>query len=173
MKPGHCLLTHFITDVLMNQISGLRNSDASIMMARPFAVEASWVTGKWDKLTEYLAGAKDGSQGDFNIGIGTAFLALHKKEYEQSKEILNSLRCDLAQSMSMSSTTSLAACHDAMLKFHIITEVELISGVREIGSLDLTALLQSLNQRLGVLGAFLPDKQYLLGLRRAAMQLSR
>lgn len=142
-------------------------------MARPFAVEASWVTGKWDKLIEYLPDAKDDTRGDFNIGIGTALLALHRKEYDQTKEILKSLRCDIAKSMSMSSTTSLQACHDAMLKFHIITEVELISGGGEPGSLDPAALLQSLNQRLDVLGAFLPDKQYLLGLRRAAMQLSR
>lgn len=143
------------------------------MMARPFAVEASWVTGKWGKLTEYLADAEDEARGDFNVGIGTALLALYKKEYDQSKEILNGLRCDIAKGMSMSSTTSLAACHDAMLKFHIITEVELISGIGETGNLDPAALLQSLNQRLDVLGAFLPDKQYLLGLRRAAMQLSR
>ena len=142
-------------------------------MARPFAVEASWVTGKWDKLTEYITDAKDEARGDFNIGIGTALLALHKKNYDQTMEILNTLRYDIAKSMSTSSTTSLQACHDAMLKFHIITEVELISGIGELGNLDPTALLQSLNRRLDVLGAFLPDKQYLLGLRRASMQLSK
>jgi len=159
--------------VLLNQIAGLPKSEASIMMARPFAVEASWVTGKWDKLTEYITDAKDEARGDFNIGIGTALLALHEKKYDQTVEILNTLRCDIAKSMSMSSTTSLQACHDAMLKFHIITEVELISGVGELGNLDPTASMLSLNQRLDVLGAFLPDKQYILGLRRASMQLSK
>jgi hypothetical protein len=34
-------------------------------------------------------------------------------------------------------------------------------------------ILESLNRRLEVLGAYLNDKQYLLGIRRAAMQLSR
>ena len=75
--------------------------------------------------------------------------------------------------MSANTTTSLQACHDTMLKFHVITEVEIISGLHDLETQDRPALLESLDRRLEVFGAFLSDKQYSLGLRRAAMQLSR
>ena len=162
-----------ILDVLLNQISGLSLSKSSTSIVKPFAVEASWVTGKWDKLIEHLTDPKKYSEGDFNVGIASALVALHNKDFKRSKEIIDELRYNIAKSMSMTTTTSLQACHESSLKFHILTEVEAISGVGETEGPGVPALLKSLNQRLDVLGAFLPDKQYLLGLRRAAMQLSR
>jgi serine/threonine-protein kinase ATR len=158
-------------DALLSQIAALQSSEATATMARPFAVEASWVTGKWDKLTEYLANIKDDSHAEFNIGVGAVLQAMHRKDFDQSKVLLNDLRCNIARSMSVTTTASLQACHEVMLKFHILTEVELIG--QRADDEDRLALLKSLNQRLEVIGAFLPHKQYLLGLRRAAMQLSR
>ena len=167
------LMTKSILDVLLNQISGLSLSESSSLVVKPFAVEASWVTGKWDKLTEHLSDPKEYSGGDFNVGIGSALEALYKKDFKRSKDIIDELRYTIAKSMSMTTTTSLQACHESSLKFHILTEVEMISGLGETEGPGQPAFLKSLNQRLDVLGAFLPDKQYLLGLRRAAMQLSR
>ena len=60
-----------------------------------------------------------------------------------------------------------------MLQFHVLTEIETISGTRNKENVDNISLLKSLNQRLNVLGAFLSDKQYILGLRRATMQVSK
>ena len=60
-----------------------------------------------------------------------------------------------------------------MLKMHVLTEVELISGVLPDPNMERQALISSLNQRLDVVGAFLSDKQYILGIRRAIMQLSK
>lgn len=59
-----------------------------------------------------------------------------------------------------------------MLKFHAITEVEAISSA-PVEATEKSSLLSSLDRRLDLLGAFVSDKQYLLGLRRAAMQLSK
>lgn len=141
-------------------------------MARPFAVEASWVTSKWDKLDRYIAEAET-SSGDFNIDIGSALLALHNKDFECFQRTLDELRQKTARSMSVTNTMSFEACHDAMLKFHVLSEVESISCVNDRDKFDKRALMVSLNQRINNLGAFSADKQYLLGIRRAAMQLSR
>ncbi|MCJ1321696.1 serine/threonine-protein kinase M1 [Xylographa vitiligo] len=160
-------------DVLLSTIAGLHESQATMMMTRPFAVEASWVTGKWDKLAHYLPHEDVGFGGDFNVGIGSVLLTLYKKDFQHSREIIGTIQESIARSLSMPATTSLQACHDDMLKFHILTEIEMISGLNESETPDLPSLLTSLDQRLNVLGAFFVDKQYLLGLRRAAMQLSK
>jgi serine/threonine-protein kinase ATR len=60
-----------------------------------------------------------------------------------------------------------------MLRLHVLTELEMIAGTAKDSSTELTNILETLNRRLEVIGAYLNDKQYLLGIRRAAMQLSR
>ena len=60
-----------------------------------------------------------------------------------------------------------------MLKFHVLVELEMIAGTDSAGDIERIQILESLNRRLEVIGAYLNDKQYLLGIRRAAMQLSR
>ena len=138
----------------------------------PFATEASWMTGKWDKLAQFLANVKAEDYGDFNVGIGSALVALHRKDRGGFLKIIDRLRSSTARSMSMVSTSSLQACHDTMLKFHILTEIELMSGMKD-NRIERPAMHASLNRRLDVLGTFSSDKQYLLGIRRAVMQLSR
>lgn len=160
-------------DVLLNQIDGFQKSQASITISLPFAAEASWVTGKWTKLKQYLLLSNDALRGDFNVGIGRALVALSQKDFEGFSVILDSLRQITAKGLSTSNTTSLQVCHDAMLKFHAITEVETLSGVIGSKEDDRLSLLSSLDRRLELLGAFVTDKQYLLGLRRATMQLSK
>ena len=110
---------------------------------------------------------------DFNIGIGSALLALLDGQDVQFLEKLDALRRSIAKGLSANTTMSLQGCHDAMLKLHVLAEVELISGVGSATNLDLPTLMTTLGQRLDVVGAFLSDKQYLLGLRRATMQLTR
>lgn len=110
---------------------------------------------------------------DFNIGIGSALLALIDGQDVQFLEKLDALRRSIAGGLSTNNSISLQGCHDAMLKLHVLTEVELISGVGSATDLDLPTLMITLVQRLDVVGAFLSNKQYLLGLRRATMQLTR
>jgi len=109
---------------------------------------------------------------DFNVKIGEALLALHKKDTSLFTSTVKSLREQIACSMSISTTLSLGACHDTMLKLHVLTELEMVAGTNNSG-VDRANVLESLNRRLEVIGAYLNDKQYLLGIRRAAMQLSR
>ena len=160
-------------EVLLNQIDGFQPSQASIHLSLPFAVEASWVTGKWAKLSHYLTQCSSAPGSDFNVGVGTALLALSQNEYDHFSGTLNNLRQNIAKGLSTSNTVSLQSCHDAMLQFHVLTEIDAISGVQDKEDVDNSSLMKSLNYRLDVLGAFLSDKQYILGLRRATMQVSR
>jgi serine/threonine-protein kinase ATR len=138
----------------------------------PFATEASWATGRWLALEKYTAMVPKGTAEDFNVSIGHALLALHAKDTDRFTSTLRSLREQIACSLSIATTPSLAACHDVMLKFHALTELEMIAGTDNQDA-DRTNVLESLDRRLEVIGAYLNDKQYLLGIRRAAMQLSR
>ena len=83
------------------------------------------------------------------------------------------LRDKAAGSMTYSATSSLRACHDAMLKCHVLSDLELIANEKLKGDGDQQGVLMALDRRLEVLGAYVSDKQYLLGIRRAAMELMR
>jgi len=138
----------------------------------PFATEASWATGRWLALDKYTSLASKNVGEDFNVSVGHALLALHKKDTNHFTSTVRSLRERIACSISAATSPSIAACHDNMLKFHVLTELEMIAGTGD-PSVSRANVLQSLNRRLEVIGAYLNDKQYLLGIRRAAMQLSR
>ena len=157
----------------MNQVDGFQQNDATNALSLPFAVEASWVTGKWDKLKSYLSMSTEASDGDFNIGIGRALLALSEDSISQFFIVLDQLRRNTARGLSATNTTSLQGCHDSLLKFHALAEIEMIGGAGEMDKNKKSSLITSMDQRLNVLGPFVSDKQYLLGLRRAVMQLSK
>jgi len=138
-----------------------------------FAVEASWVTGKWDKMHNYLKLCARKTTADFNIGIGLALDAFRQGERQQFGKLIDGLRLSVAKALTTNSVTSLQSCHDSMLKLHALTEVEsvILAGAAHKKPDSCTDLRNSLDRRLDVLGGYLSDKQYLLGLRRAAMEL--
>ena len=115
----------------------------------------------------------EASNGNFNVGIGRALLALSEENNSQFSAILNQLRRNTARGLSTTNTTSLQGCHDSLVKFHALAEMEMIGGAGDMDKNMKSSLVSSMDQRLDVLGPFVSDKQYLLGLRRAAMQLSK
>ena len=152
----------------------MNTTPATINQIVPFAVEASWATGRWQTLQKYLGSYNAGNHLEvFNLGIGSALLALKDGKLDQFKAFIQELRDKAASSMSYSATVSLQSCHDAMLKCHVLTDLELIAdnAVEDNGDQQETQTL--LNRRLEVIGAYVSDKQYLLGIRRAAMELMR
>ena len=112
-------------------------------------------------------------ENDFNIGIGTALMALSQDDTDKFSCTLDRLRQITAQGLSNTNTASLQACHDLILRFHILTEIEALGGVGNDSQVEKAGLLRSMSRRLDVLGANLADKQYLLGIRRATMLLSK
>jgi serine/threonine-protein kinase ATR len=159
----------------LNYADGFRATDTFNVNTLPFATEAAWSTGKWSHL-ERILGSFQGSINiipDFNVGVGRALLALRAKNTDKFKEIIESLRAAVAKDLSPTATSSVHACHDALVKLHVLYEMETISGTSIPSPVDKGLLIQKLDQRLDVLGAYTSDKQYLLGIRRAVMQLSK
>jgi serine/threonine-protein kinase ATR len=135
-------------------------------------VEAALISGKWERLDRYLDMCSKENIGDFNIGIGMALRALRKGNREIFQKTIDELRHKVANSLSVNAVSSLQSCHDALLQLHALAEVEVIvnSGVENAG--DYGGVTQNLDRRLDVMGVYISENQYLLGLRRAAMELS-
>ena len=128
--------------------------------------------GKWDKLDGYLHLCERQNAGDFNVGVGQALSALRKGYSTVFKDNISYLRLDVAKSLTNSSASSLQSCHDSILRLHALEEMESISNTGDAGETVYSGVRSSLERRLDILGGCLADKQYLLGLRRALMELS-
>lgn len=140
----------------------------------PYAVEAAWVTGRWESLAKFTKRFHGNITQDFNISLATIFDSLHKgHDPDKILMTLQGMREKISSSMNTSATASLQACHDLLLKCHVLTDVEIIIGAKsgdEEAHKKTTALLE---RRLEIIGAYSQDKQYLLGVRRAVMELTR
>lgn len=136
----------------------------------PFAVEASWVTRKWDKLHRYLQICPQETTGDFDIGIGLAFDAFGNGNKAGFKKIVNDLRLSVSKSLTANTVTSLQSCHDNMFKLHALMEIESIASYGNQDN-EHSKAQAVLSRRLDALGGYISDKQYLLSLRRATMEL--
>ncbi|KAJ5225141.1 hypothetical protein N7468_006366 [Penicillium chermesinum] len=177
-----CLKESGQHDAILTRFEALRENEG-IATSRflPFAIEASWITGRWTKLKGYLDLCARQGTGDFNVGIGSALHMLQgrrdsdgKVSTEKSQEFtrtVNDLRLNIAKSLTANSVTSLQSCHDDMLKLHALTDVEAIANSRS-KLIPYADLPSALTRRLDVLGGYIADKQYLLGVRRAAMELT-
>lgn len=139
----------------------------------PFATEASWATGRWTALEKYTSIAGRDLEEGFNVSIGKALLALHQNKSTVFVSTIEELKEQITCSLSRATTSSIGSCHDPMLKLHVLTELEMIAGLDRAEPIPREELLESLDRRLETIGGYLNDKQYLLGIRRAAMVLSR
>jgi serine/threonine-protein kinase ATR len=137
----------------------------------PFAVEASISIGKWSKLDEYLKMCPQENVTDFTIGISSALNALRDGNKTNFHETIQKLRLNITRSMTTNSTMSLQSCHDELLQLHALSDVEAIVNA-DTRTGTKAELVDTLDHRLGLLGVYISEKQYLLGLRRAAMELS-
>jgi serine/threonine-protein kinase ATR len=141
----------------------------------PFAVEAAWATGRWETLSKYLDISKssDAAYADFDVAIGEVFRDMQQGRTKDLMATINSIRERIAASMGLSETASLQACHDIMLRCHVLTDLELVVTTQASEGQGSPELLNVLQRRLGVLGSHVDDKQYLLNIQRAALELRR
>lgn len=158
----------------MSHVEALRHSSSSLgARLLPLAVEASWHTMKFSSTEKLLASSPGETLQDFDVGLGKALLAMHRQDSDEFVAIISSLRDMAAKGLTMSTTTSSRSCHKAMLQLHALYEVEWLSKFSSADQQEQNAVPETLDRRLNVLGPFTSDKQYLLGLRRATMQLCR
>jgi serine/threonine-protein kinase ATR len=151
-------------------VEGINTSLTANRIA-PFAIEASWATGRWETLRKYIGLYTGEPTEEFNLGIGQALLQLKEGDKQGFQDYIQMMRDKVASELSQSSTSSFRACHDARLKCHVLSDLEIIASHTDSGNTQ--QLLVSLERRLEILGAYVTDKQYLLGIRRAAMEVMR
>ncbi|KAG9191621.1 serine/threonine-protein kinase ATR [Alternaria panax] len=171
-----CLKESGQYDSILNYVDGFHATNSLSSSTLPFAVEAAWSVGKWEQLNRLLGTVSvvdSNFSVDFNVGLGRALLALRHKDRVEFQAVIAKLRAFLAKSMSPSTTASVQASHEHLIKLHALYEVETVSGMGDGVTTDREIILENLDRRLNVIGAYTSDKQYLLGLRRAAMTLSR
>ncbi|KAJ5108762.1 hypothetical protein N7456_005437 [Penicillium angulare] len=174
-----CLKESGQQDAILTRFEAFKEDDAATSRFLPFAVEASWITSRWSKLHSYLKSCAEIGTGDFNVGIGSVLRTLQERQKDNAEEqnqedftrIIDELRLNVAKSLTANSVTSLQSCHDDMLRLHALADVEAIANASAANPAypDLKAALK---RRLDVLGGYIADKQYLLGIRRAAMELA-
>ncbi|KAH7078025.1 hypothetical protein BKA63DRAFT_277194 [Paraphoma chrysanthemicola] len=170
-----CLKESGQYDSILNYIDGFHASNSLSSNTLPFAAEAAWSVGKWEQLERILSSSPAPEANrfiDFNVGVGRALLALRRKNGVDFTATIAALRKSLAAGLTPSTTASIQACHDQLVKLHALYEMETISGVNAASVPDRDAVLETLDRRLDIIGAYTSDKQYLLGVRRATMSLS-
>ncbi|KAK2852165.1 hypothetical protein FQN49_005303, partial [Arthroderma sp. PD_2] len=159
--------------VLLNQFDSLKKNEAIVPKMLPFAIESSWVTGKWAKLEKLTSGRRNEITSDFNIGIGAALVAFGQGKQEELGKIVDELRLNIARGFTPNSVATFQASHDGTLKLHILTEIDILSSDSYANpSNDRTEVFSILDRRLEMLGGCISDKQYILGIRQAIMDLS-
>lgn len=164
-----------LIDVLLNCVEGMHLQQATQAKIVPFAVEAAWATGRWERLAKYLDLAKssDAAFVDFDVAIGDVFRDLQRGQVNNLLPAINSIRERIAASMGLAETASLQACHDIMLRCHVLADLELVISAQASEGQENRKLMSTLERRLSVLGSHVEDKQYLLSIQRAAIELRR
>ncbi|PHH65261.1 hypothetical protein CDD81_3120 [Ophiocordyceps australis] len=161
-------------DALLNHVGGMQADAASDNKIMPFAVEASWVTGRWDALVNFSHRFHGSVVEDFNISIAALLESLYvRSDSEMLAGTIGRIRDNIASEMTMSTTGSLQAAHDVLLKCHALADLEMIVASKPQDDAEKRQAMELLDNRLNVIGAYFQDKQYLLGIRRATMELRR
>ncbi|KAK7408849.1 serine/threonine-protein kinase M1 [Neonectria punicea] len=170
----HCLKQAGQHDVLLNHVEGMHTDPSTDNKIIPFAVEAAWVTGRWPSLAKFTKRFHGDAIQDFNVSLATIFNNLHENRGSpEFLETIRNMREKISSSMNTSATASFQACHDHLLKCHVLTDLQIILEAKAGNEVAHRKTMTLLDRRLEVVGAYVNDKQYLLGIRRAAMELAR
>ncbi len=182
-----CMPLANLIDALLARVDGMDLAEApaaTINKVLPLAVEASWATFQWQKLGNLVPLYKGDVSDLFNVGIAHALCQLQRQNMEDFDQALSKIVDRVVSSMSYSTTSSLQACHEAMLRAHVVTDLRLISSVTVAeadvmerrssgqGPKKSQTILATLVQRLGLLED-VSDMRYVLALHRAAMETLR
>lgn len=150
-------------------MSGSNESCARLL---PFAIEASWVTSNWEALDKYLGMSNESTECTYDIRMGRALSELRKNNIEAFKMGIDGAREAVAGMMVESSTSSIRQCHHLLVQLHALSELQIIGEELHRPEIDSKGLAQEFESRLNLMGTYSNDKQYILSVRRAALQLT-
>ncbi|KAI1121226.1 phosphatidylinositol 3 [Nemania abortiva] len=170
-----CLKESGQHDVLLNYVEGIEKKADAVTFSRivPYAVEAAWATGRWEAMQNFVNKYQGDPLGEFNTSIAQALLYLQSKSTQGFFQVIKAMRDRIGSSLTSSATASLQVCHEPILRAHVLADLELIAGISNDGDQHPQDILKLLGRRLEVLGSYVNDKQYILSVRRAAMELLR
>jgi serine/threonine-protein kinase ATR len=132
----------------------------------PTVVEAHWMTGDIDGMMARLQSVDTNGLRDFNIGVANILKSATESDQQSLLMSIKALRSSIAQSMTVARTSSIQASHEDLKKLHVLHEIEALST----GSISKAEdPIADLDRRLSVVGSYVSDKQYILGIRRAVM----
>jgi serine/threonine-protein kinase ATR len=132
----------------------------------PSVVEAHWMTSDIDGMMTRLQSVNAECTSDFNVGVAKILRSAAEANQESLTTILRDVRKSVARSMTDARTSSIQASHEDLKKLHVLYEIEALSSDIILRAEDPTA---ALDRRLSVIGSYVSDKQYVLGIRRAVM----
>lgn len=166
------LITDRILEALLTLAQQwVRSEPASSNLVLPYATEAAWRTSNWDVLFRLLESKSANLSPDFNVEVGEILQHLRASRTSDFESGITKLRKNITRGFSTATTGSLASAHSHTLKLHALYEIAAIVKIRS-GLEDRSSLFEVLDRRLELLGACTDDKQYLLGIRRAVMEIS-
>ncbi|KAI9663334.1 MAG: serine/threonine-protein kinase M1 [Alyxoria varia] len=168
-----CLLEAGQFNAVINQAGLFHQTVATNTPMMSMLAQAAWSAEEWEQLEKLVPRHTPTIYADFNVGTAATMVSLHHEDYDTFSNTIKNLRQSITKSMSASSAASIQASHDHLLKLHALYELELISGHGDatVRVTDRSKCHSMLDKRLDILGGSLPDKEYLLGIRRAAMRL--
>ena len=168
-----CLLEAGQFNAVINQAGVFHEMVATNTPRLSMLAQAAWSAEEWDKLEKVVPRHTPMVHPDFNIGAAAAMVYLRHEDYDKFSNTVKNYRQNITKSMSASSAASIQASRNYLLKLHALYELELISGHGDatVQLTDRSKCQSILDKRLHVLGGSLTDKEYLLGIRRAAMRL--
>ncbi|CUS11697.1 unnamed protein product [Tuber aestivum] len=168
-----CLRESGQHEMLLSQTEGMMEKYPN---TRPrilrYAVEAAWISGKWDVLERNLAKSNEHTENLYELRVGNALRALRRRDSGTFAKAISLARECVLSGLTESFTGSLRQCHESMVKLHALSELEEISTALASKDFGKDVLASNLRRRLDVLGTYSKDKQHLLALRRAAFVLS-
>lgn len=154
---------------MLNSVPGLLEAaPETLLNVLPFATEAAWRAERLGDVEKLLSTELGNRSEDFNVGVGKALLSMRIDEHEEFRNTVNQLRRSIMSSFSPSTTASMANAHGHLVRLHALYELESIHSLT-FNHDAIQKTLKSLDGRLEILGSFTDDKQYILGIRRAAM----
>ncbi|CAK3819966.1 kinase rad3 [Lecanosticta acicola] len=155
-------------ETFLNASRGTNEKRFTTEMHLPLAAEACWMTENLNGLEKVLSNHAQKDATEFNVGIGQCLLRAADVSEGSFLGELQRLRKSITESLSMAGTDTLQNCHSELRNLHVIYELEALMNA---DAAQASTMLQAFDKRLAAMGSYIHDKQYVLGIRRAAMRL--
>lgn len=161
-----CLAESGQFDLLLDRYEGIAlRTNSTPGQLKPYAIEAAWSAGRWKELSRLISHDRG---EDFSSHVGAVLNSMQHGSVET--EGISELFRVTATELTPNAISSFQNSHDVMLRLQVVDDIRIITEATPETRSD---TLNILEKRLEVLGSNVHDKQYILGIRRAAMRIRK